>query len=186
MTATLIQELHTSRVSDKIQKPNFDTKAGRQFLAFYLSTKLKQIIAYDKKHEYNCIFAAGRDFLANFLKKIVDEPHNAIAIGIFGDDECVFGQKITECAAELELPVIVTRDFSALLDENKIVIVKCEPEMKEECKALLDIKIYAKKKKERLSEDEHACEIIVNSDCPKEYLKEILNYIKIITNDFAG
>ena len=34
---------------DKILKPDFNSKTGRELLAFYLQTKFKQILAYDKR-----------------------------------------------------------------------------------------------------------------------------------------
>ena len=37
---------------DKIIKPDFSTKTGREFLAFYLKTKFKQILQYDKKNDH--------------------------------------------------------------------------------------------------------------------------------------
>ena len=40
------QELHSK---DKILKPDFNQKTGRELLAFYLQTKFKQILAFDKK-----------------------------------------------------------------------------------------------------------------------------------------
>lgn len=36
---------------DKILKPDFNSKTGRELLAFYLQTKFKQILAYDKRCE---------------------------------------------------------------------------------------------------------------------------------------
>ena len=35
--------------TDKILKPDFNLKTGRELLAFYLQTKFRQILAYDKK-----------------------------------------------------------------------------------------------------------------------------------------
>ena len=40
-----------SITTDKIIKPDFSKKTGREFLAFYLQTKFKQILQRDKKAE---------------------------------------------------------------------------------------------------------------------------------------
>ena len=37
--------------TDKILKPDFNSKSGRELLAFYLQTKFRQIYLYDKKQE---------------------------------------------------------------------------------------------------------------------------------------
>ena len=37
--------------NDKILKPDFSTKSGREFFAIYLHSKFKQILAYDIKNE---------------------------------------------------------------------------------------------------------------------------------------
>ena len=34
--------------TDKIFKPDFNSKSGRELLAFYLQTKFRQIFLYDK------------------------------------------------------------------------------------------------------------------------------------------
>jgi hypothetical protein len=34
---------------ERIFKPDFSSKSGRELLAFYLQTKFKQIFLYDKK-----------------------------------------------------------------------------------------------------------------------------------------
>ena len=48
MQMLIDRELNTK---DKIIKPDFSTKTGREFLAFYLQTKFKQILSHDKKTE---------------------------------------------------------------------------------------------------------------------------------------
>ena len=52
---------------DKIQKPNFDTRMGREFLAFYLKTKFKQIINWDKKTGQNLFVSIKDDFIERFF-----------------------------------------------------------------------------------------------------------------------
>lgn len=183
-TTSIIQELYSAKQNDRIQKPDFNTKIGREFLAFYLSTKFKQIVAYDKKHNNNFFLHTNSDFLSNFLKKIVNKPDNSITLGIFGDFEGAFCDKIKNHIEELGLPVIVTEDFSELLNDHKIVILRCKDSIQEECKSVLDIKIYTKKKKER-TENSSDYDITANGECCYKYLGEIIKYIKLITNDFS-
>ncbi|GBF23552.1 dephospho-CoA kinase [Candidatus Gastranaerophilus sp. (ex Termes propinquus)] len=167
-------------ICDKIQKPNFNTRTGREFLAFYLSMKFKQIIARDK----NTFFLATKEnFLENFLKKIVNEPQNSIVVGIFGDDNNIFCEKLTKIIREQDLPVLVAKDFSALLSDEKIIIIKCEDSAAyKECDAFFHIKIFIKGGKTR--DTKGICEITADGKCSEKHLGQILNNIKTITSDF--
>ena len=70
---------------DKIQKPNFDTRMGREFLAFYLKTKFKQIINWDKKTGQNLFVSIKDDFIERFLERLISHPKERILIGITGE-----------------------------------------------------------------------------------------------------
>ena len=69
----------------KIMKPDFSTRVGRDFLAFYLQTKFKQIIAYDKRSEEPIIQSVNPKFLSRFLRRLVQNPTKRIMIAITGE-----------------------------------------------------------------------------------------------------
>ena len=53
---------------DRIYKPDFNSKSGRELLAFYLQAKFKQIFLYDKKQEVPIINAINPEFVNRFSK----------------------------------------------------------------------------------------------------------------------
>ena len=59
---------------DKIIKPDFSTKTGREFLAFYLQTKFKQIIQYDKKTENPIFKEINPNFISKFSRRLIENP----------------------------------------------------------------------------------------------------------------
>lgn len=91
----LIRDLVESKETEKIQKPNFDTRIGREFLAFYLKTKFRQIINYDKKAAKKLFLNVKSDFLENFLDRLINQPKRKILISITGESA---SGKSTICA----------------------------------------------------------------------------------------
>ena len=60
--------------SDKILKPDFNSKTGRELLAFYLQTKFKQILAYDKRCETPIFKEVSPTFISRFTKRLINTP----------------------------------------------------------------------------------------------------------------
>ena len=71
--------------NDKILKPDFNSRTGRELLAFYLQTKFKQIIAYDKRCEAPIFKEINPFFIQRFSKRPITNPHKRILIGITGE-----------------------------------------------------------------------------------------------------
>lgn len=111
---------------DKLLKPDLSQKSGRELLAFYLQAKLKQLIAFDKKYEKPMIIEVRRDFIANFAKRLINNPDKRLLIGITGASAsgkstiCAQIQRITQ---ELNLPVSILstdnyfKDISGLISK---------------------------------------------------------------------
>lgn len=78
-------ETFTTNNNEKMQKPDFETKIGREFLAFYLQTKFKQILNYDKKNDEHLFISVRDDFITDFLDRLVHHPEKRILIGITGE-----------------------------------------------------------------------------------------------------
>ena len=81
---TLTQK-ENQQYNSKMLKPDFSTKTGRDFLAFYLQTKFKQIIAYDKRCAEPVIESVNSKFLNKFLRRLVNNPKKRIMIAITGE-----------------------------------------------------------------------------------------------------
>lgn len=70
---------------DKILKPDFSSKTGRELLAFYLQSKFKQILAYDKKCPVPIFREVNPNFISKFTKRLINNPSKRLLIGITGE-----------------------------------------------------------------------------------------------------
>lgn len=112
--------------TDKIYKPDFSQKTGRELLVFYLQTKFKQVLSYDKKAEIPLFVEVKEDFISRFSKRLINNPTRRILIGITGESasgKSTICNAITDVIKKLNLPVsIVTtdnyfNDISALIEK---------------------------------------------------------------------
>ncbi len=110
--------------SDKILKPDFNSRTGRELLVFYLQTKFRQIMSYDKRCSTPLFREINPEFINRFSKRLINTPNKHLLIGITGESAC---GKSTICKAikhvieELSMPVSVLstdnyfNDISALI-----------------------------------------------------------------------
>jgi len=100
--------------TDKIMKPDFNQKTGRELLAFYLQSKFKQILAYDKKYEQPIFISVKPDFISKFSKRLINNPEKRFLVAITGESasgKSTICREIQNVISRLELPVsIVTTD----------------------------------------------------------------------------
>lgn len=73
---------------DKIFKPDFNQKTGRELLAFYLQSKFKQILAYDRKYHTPIFIEVRPDFISKFSKRLINNPQKRFLVGITGESAC--------------------------------------------------------------------------------------------------
>ena len=66
--------------SDKILKPDFNQKTGRELLAFYLQSKFKQVLAYDNKAAEPIFVEVRYDFIQKFSRRLIQNPDKRIMI----------------------------------------------------------------------------------------------------------
>lgn len=107
---TLVKNLLETQAKEKIQKPNCQTRAGRSLLAFYLQTKFKQIINYDKKSDKQVIINYKNDFLDNFTNRLINRPQDRILIALTGESasgKSTICKQIQSCIKELNLPITI-------------------------------------------------------------------------------
>ncbi len=105
---SLIEKENNS--TDKILKPDFNQKTGRELLAFYLQTKFKQILSYDRKCNTPIFVEIRPDFISKFSKRLINNPHKRILIGITGESACgksTICRQIKETISTLNLPVSI-------------------------------------------------------------------------------
>jgi len=110
-----------------ITKPDFTTRAGREFLAFYLFSKFNQILEYDKKSETPVFKSIHPDFINKFTQRIINLPEKHFLIGISGESasgKTTICNTIKQATERLKMPVEILsadnyfRDISKLIKEQ--------------------------------------------------------------------
>lgn len=123
MQLVIGKELGTS---DKIYKPDFNSKSGRELLAFYLQTKFKQIFLYDKKQPTPIINNVNPNFIDRFSKRLINKPTKRLLIGVTGESasgKSTICHEIKNVIEQLSMPVTVLstdnyfNDISTLINK---------------------------------------------------------------------
>ena len=102
----LIEEQKNSH--DKIIKPDFSTKTGREFLAFYLQTKFKQILKNDKKMDVPLFIEVNPNFISKFSRRLIEHPEKKILIGVTGESasgKTTICKQVKKTSTELDFPL---------------------------------------------------------------------------------
>lgn len=119
---SLIEKENNS--TDKILKPDFNQKTGRELLAFYLQSKFKQILAYDRKCEYPIFVEVRPDFISRFSKRLINNPQKRLLIGITGESACgksTICKTIKETISHLQLPVAIISSDNYFNDISELI-----------------------------------------------------------------
>ena len=120
----LIEKELTS--SDKIMKPDFNQKTGRELLAFYLQSKFKQVLAYDNKAAEPIFIEVRYDFIQKFSRRLIQNPSKRIMIGITGESasgKSTICREIQNVINKFNMPVTILttdnyfNDISGLIKE---------------------------------------------------------------------
>lgn len=82
MQVLIEKELNST---DKILKPDFNSKTGRELLAFYLQTKFRQILAYDRRCASPVFVEVNHNFINKFSRRLINNPRKRMLIGITGE-----------------------------------------------------------------------------------------------------
>jgi uridine kinase len=123
MQLLIRNELNTN---EKIFKPDFNSKSGRELLAFYLQTKFKQIFIYDKKQETPIINNMNPDFINRFTRRLINKPTKRLLIGVTGESasgKSTICHEIKNVIEQLSMPVAVLstdnyfNDISSLINK---------------------------------------------------------------------
>ena len=109
---------------DKIFKPDFSQKTGRELLAFYLQTKFKQALAYDKRAEKSVIVEIKDDFINRFTRRLINNPQKRILIGITGESasgKSTICQEISNFISRFNQPVAIVRTDNYFNDISELI-----------------------------------------------------------------
>lgn len=113
-----------SQSYNKIQKPDFSTRTGREFLAFYLQTKFKQIMTYDKKNDNPIFIEIKPDFINRFTKRIINHPDKRILVGICGESasgKTTICNRIKHTTEKLNMPVQIISSDNYFNDISELI-----------------------------------------------------------------
>lgn len=109
---------------EKIFKPDFSSKSGRELLAFYLQTKFKQIFLYDKKQQTPIINAISPDFISRFTKRIINNPSKRLLIGVTGESasgKSTICSEIQNVIGQFDMPVTVLSTDNYFKDISDLI-----------------------------------------------------------------
>ena len=110
--------------NDKILKPDFSHKTGRELLAFYLQTKFKQIIALDSKAEKSVFIDIKYDFIQKFTRRLILNPEKRIMIGITGESasgKSTICKTIANVIEGFDMPVTILTTDNYFNDISELV-----------------------------------------------------------------
>lgn len=113
-----------SQSNNKIQKPDFSTRTGREFLAFFLQTKFKQIMSYDKKSDNPIFVEIKPDFINKFTKRIINHPDKRILVGICGESasgKTTICNRIKHTTEKLNMPVQIISSDNYFNDISELI-----------------------------------------------------------------
>ena len=111
---------------EKISKPDFSQKAGREILAHYLQSKFKQILEYDNQAPQPVFTDIRYDFIQNFSNRLITNPNKKIMIGITGESasgKSTICKSIADVITHYGMPVTILttdnyfKDISDLIEK---------------------------------------------------------------------
>jgi uridine kinase len=109
---------------DKILKPDFNSKTGRELLAFYLQAKFKQILAYDKRCKTPIFKVVSPTFISRFTKRLINNPSKRLLVGITGESasgKSTICKEIKSIIEQLSLPVSVLSTDNYFNDISELI-----------------------------------------------------------------
>lgn len=110
--------------TDRINKPDFSSKSGRELLAFYLQAKFKQIFLYDKRQEIPIINGINPTFISRFTKRIINNPSKRMLIGVTGESasgKSTICREIKNVIEQLSMPVTVLSTDNYFNDISELI-----------------------------------------------------------------
>ncbi len=109
---------------DKILKPDFNQKTGREFLAFYLQSKFRQVLSYDNKASQPIFINIKRDFIQHFSTRLIQNPTKRIMIGITGESasgKSTICNEIKRVIEKFDMPVSIVNTDNYFNDISDLI-----------------------------------------------------------------
>ena len=110
--------------NDKILKPDFNSRTGRELLVFYLQTKFRQILAYDRRCVNPVFVEVNPNFIPNFSKRLINNPHKRLLIGITGESasgKSTICKELKKIIEQLSMPVSIMSTDNYFNDISKLI-----------------------------------------------------------------
>lgn len=110
--------------NDKILKPDFNSRTGRELLAFYLQTKFKQIFSYDRRCSSPLFKDINPTFIQRFSKRLITNPGKRILVGITGESACgksTICRELKNLIEQLSMPVSVLSTDNYFNDISELI-----------------------------------------------------------------
>ena len=110
--------------TDKILKPDFNQKTGRELLAFYLQSKFKQVLSYDSKVKEPIFIDVKYDFIQKFSRRLISNPSKRIMIGITGESasgKSTICKEISNVIKRFNMPVTILTTDNYFNDISELI-----------------------------------------------------------------
>ena len=110
--------------NEKISKPDFSQKAGREILANYLQTKFKQILEFDNKAPQPVFTDIRYDFIQKFSNRLISNPEKKIMIGITGESasgKSTICKSIADVITHYGMPVTILTTDNYFNDISELI-----------------------------------------------------------------
>ena len=111
--------------SNKIVKPDFSLKSGRELLALYLQTKFKQILEYDNNAKQPVFVDITYDFIQKFSKRLIQNPQKKIMIAITGESasgKSTICRSISDVISHFGMPVTILTTDNYFNDISDLIL----------------------------------------------------------------
>ena len=111
--------------SNKIVKPDFSLKSGRELLALYLQTKFKQILEYDNSAKQPVFVDITYDFIQKFSKRLIQNPQKKIMIAITGESasgKSTICRSISDVISHFGMPVTILTTDNYFNDISDLIL----------------------------------------------------------------
>lgn len=110
---------------EKIHKPDFSQKAGRELLANYLKTKFRQVLEYDNNAPQPVFVEVRYNFIEKFSNRLISNPSKKIMIGITGESasgKSTICKSIADVIAYYGMPVTILTTDNYFNDISDLII----------------------------------------------------------------
>lgn len=109
---------------DKLMKPDFNSRSGREFLAFYLHAKFKQLMMFDKRQENPMFIDMNPNFANNFSRRLITNPKKRFLVGITGESasgKSTICNTIKTVISEFSMPVSILSTDNYFNDISELI-----------------------------------------------------------------